>query len=1304
MLLPGRPLPVPQALCTGEWNRKRIIAYISNTSLVILTGVNKLLQTIYHDQQLTAIALHEASGKLAVATGNLVHVYTPTARGNGYINWTLQTTITLPPTETGVTTLSWGNTDELMVGGDDLTLWSTESYEARLLWRQDLPNPAKLVLFSPDFSLAVSIAHNDRLVKVWRRVSIGSGDIQFDFTYLPHPRAVNNLHWRHAAHPEETADNVLYTFAQDQVARVWAPTYPHDAHLLQLWTVVDLKESSPLRPELDLRYAYVMDSRALGMAAECAVGRAGDGEKEQAALQRLVEVANRAPEVMIGFDAEGKMSAWGLENVGCKSRRTANVFSIVRDEPSGIRAFRRGCEAGIQFSGFVSGASLVILAHFLDGRIHWLEARVDRMLDPGPTARRFTERAVWTGHSGTIKRMIRTADGRILLTGTNDNELYIWSVENRPDGQSLRARCLLKSPERVRRTAIIESGKFIVTLHEDHIALWDARGRSAFILQRLPFKSKARMLCLILLPESVGKQTKYHVAAVDKRMCGIAWSICPPNPTSSRSNGEMGYPRNQISPYIKQIANFVLPGAEHEDILAMFPVEPVGWNAVLSDNLDVFSREVATTVCASGLLISWTVKVYEETEEVKWLETSRVETGIPNPSYAKSSSIRKIALVDEARSELTIWDSTAGILEFQQKFKEKDIVKDLDWTSTPRSQSVLAVGFPHRVVLMSQLRYDYLTATPAWGPFREINIGRITPHPIGDSTWLHDGGLVIGSGNQLFVYPRKIEEVDEVLDSLHLTQHQTKLDDIFHIVSELNGPLPVYHPQFIQQAILAGKYSLVETIAVKLYKELRSYHEEVGLDMYLNIPLDEFFKDEHVASERERQRQISYFDAYETNDDFSTFDETLASKLCEYLQKIAVPHLTGPEQIRLTGIIESMSEVHKHRRSLDENGSQYLLFFRQYTLHRNVPLEMTFREFAWAYHSNSQDILVDLVTRNSQGRILWPQARESGMFVWLADTESLRRQMEVVARNHYTRTDEKDPVECSLYYLALRKKKVLTGLWRVASWHREHASTLKFLSNNFDEPRWRTAALKNAYALLAKHRYEYAAAFFLLADSLSDAINVCYHHMNDLQLAIAIARVYEGDGGPTLHTFLTTKVLPRAAEKGDRWLATWSYWLLKRRDMAVRALLSPLDTLVESGASSPRRDLTARFFLLDDPALTIFYRTIREKTLQTLKGAEKISPDVEFNVVLHTARLYDRMGCDLLALSLVKNWHFMPQERTVKRKSLIEDDGLGRRRRRSSAQVSDDGHVAEGEWKMPKGLVKPPVAVFEEPDILSWAF
>ena len=39
---------------------------------------------------------------------------------------------------------------------------------------------------------------------------------------------------------------------------------------------------------------------------------------------------------------------------------------------------------------------------------------------------------------------------------------------------------------------------------------------------------------------------------------------------------------------------------------------------------------------------------------------------------------------------------------------------------------------------------------------------------------------------------------------------------------------------------------------------------------------------------------------------------------------------------------------------------------------------------------------------------------------------------------------------------------------------------------------------------------EYAAAFFLLGDRLKDAVNVCLKHLDDFQLAIAIARVYEG--------------------------------------------------------------------------------------------------------------------------------------------------------------------------------------------------
>lgn len=64
--------------------------------------------------------------------------------------------------------------------------------------------------------------------------------------------------------------------------------------------------------------------------------------------------------------------------------------------------------------------------------------------------------------------------------------------------------------------------------------------------------------------------------------------------------------------------------------------------------------------------------------------------------------------------------------------------------------------------------------------------------------------------------------------------------------------------------------------------------------------------------------------------------------------------------------------------------------------------------------------------------------------------------------------------------------------------------------------------------------------------------------MKDMQLAIAVARVYEGDNGPVLKKVLQEEVLPLAAKEGNRWLACWAFWMLARKDMAVRALIVSL--------------------------------------------------------------------------------------------------------------------------------------------------
>ena len=72
-------------------------------------------------------------------------------------------------------------------------------------------------------------------------------------------------------------------------------------------------------------------------------------------------------------------------------------------------------------------------------------------------------------------------------------------------------------------------------------------------------------------------------------------------------------------------------------------------------------------------------------------------------------------------------------------------------------------------------------------------------------------------------------------------------------------------------------------------------------------------------------------------------------------------------------------------------------------------------------------------------------------------------------------------------------------------------------------------------------------------------------------------------------------------------------------------------TLLETPYSP---DIKSKLFLTDDPALVVLYSQLRQKTLQTLRGASKVTPRIEWEFVLHSARLYDRMGCDLLGLDL----------------------------------------------------------------------
>ncbi|XP_040565654.1 dmX-like protein 2 isoform X5 [Lepeophtheirus salmonis] len=201
--------------------------------------------------------------------------------------------------------------------------------------------------------------------------------------------------------------------------------------------------------------------------------------------------------------------------------------------------------------------------------------------------------------------------------------------------------------------------------------------------------------------------------------------------------------------------------------------------------------------------------------------------------------------------------------------------------------------------------------------------------------------------------------------------------------------------------------------------------------------------------------------------------------------------------------------------SLDDCGLRFLLAMKHFNyLKRCLPLNqrnvlqkkgLSSSNLVWGFHSESEEELINSIPCVAKGNPTWPELRELGLAWWLRNNSSLKKLMEKVAKASFK--DKNDPLDAAIFYLAMKKKNLVWGLYRSI----KDPKMTAFFSNNFSEDRWRKAALKNAFSLLGKQRFLHAAAFFLLSGSIKDAIDICIDKLDDLQLAMIIARLYAGE-------------------------------------------------------------------------------------------------------------------------------------------------------------------------------------------------
>lgn len=638
--------------------------------------------------------------------------------------------------------------------------------------------------------------------------------------------------------------------------------------------------------------------------------------------------------------------------------------------------------------------------------------------------------------------------------------------------------------------------------------------------------------------------------------------------------------------------------------------------------------------------------------------------GFNEPRLLKSTS-DVAAVLSEDRHSIVVIDLKDGYVEHRQEFDQQVRSVCLNACMTAASQHIgdatnaLAVAFDDGVEILAQARYEppHSAEQHTWHHLKRISISGIGPS-INAVAWLPNGELVIAAGNALLRSDGIVagaEVVPELRDRLDLSASADIKSQ--SLIQALRTPLVSWHPHFLQQLSLRGQMHAAAGILRRLERTLRFYTEGDELDPLLDAT------PETLA-------------AGQTHPENSLLDDDIVSSLKQQLDDIDLPKTSDAEQERLKIMLNTIIYMQEHIGSLDESGFRYLFSWRLHVLELEsqraqqstgangsvtngdeapppVVPTMSWREIVFAYHSETQQPLLEALHNYYSGKLDWPTVRKLGIPAWLhairaaqsegSDLASLEQIFDSLAQTAFRSTYPPDPTRASLYFLAMKKKATLLALWRVAAGNKEQKTTSNFLKRDFILEENRTAARKNAYALMGKRRFEYAAAFFLLANDPASAIRILAGQCQDLPLAIAVARVYCDDGSPELMKFMEERVLPDARKAGDRWLLTWVHEIMGHTHLAAQALVLPIDKFeVEDADRKPRH------WQQDDPLTLKLYQHLRDKPAKRGRTGQRETAlslggeQHEYRAVLRAARILRKMGLWLLALELVSTWHFKP--------------------------------------------------------------
>lgn len=1203
----------------------------------------------------------------------------------------------------------------------------------------------------------------DSFAKVWLRISYGDDSTLFDLVYADHERStyIVNFQWRKKISIDAESDSadtlasmlhiknmrtvmtklssddndILYCITNDKKLHIWA-TCEFNGHIyLKRWHTLDLLELVPAEYMTSL---IIESSSIAGLLSELLQE---EDEKNPLEFLKKYEMGKFDLLLVIGKShsalyclsnvLSNPPSAISVDqicmfptNYKCLPRYRAKILSS--DENTPLPLYLR-LQNPIHNSSLVvmptSGDVSFLMHDLVKNSIRCVKVKLNLAFNSKPSIRLLLLEK-FQGHSRPIRKLITSSashENNIMLSILDYPEYnYIWeplkldsnessmSITKRfrlnvtregegedEDGQGVVDAVIINdimpSEKNLRHhlIACIEKGGYFSVWDCDGVTMDD---NDVKLIERFPIRSKSNTNrtedphTLFLQKE---EDNTYVVVAIYGPADHFAWKL-------------------QVNAGIttcQSVESRPFPGEFSKNIEI--------------STVDTFLEKDVSVIDEDGRISLLSGAYDRANEAMLWTRISTFRTSIKNASFIRGASlINRVAVVDESGSCLSIWDTKYSNLEFEEHFPENyGPVRDIDWTfigsKGSSANALLSVGFLNFVLLFTQLRYDYTNRVPTFAVLKKIDISHYSTLKVADLIWLDDLNLVIGSGNQFFVDDRFVElggnkqglfttgALDNTIRQLLPMPNSTNVTyQVSDLVKILNGPIPVYHPQFLIQAFLLNEVDAVEAVLVRLLTYLRS-GDDVPWDLQLNFLQ---LLRETGKTENERRRNsilgtavksgtLSGFGSGAGNI-FDAFNKHTAELLTEKLATTSLPLLTRHQQGTLRNLVISLDKLHSQRGTLDENGYKFLCSFELFQLSPKQK-KLSMRDISWAVHSEQKEVLYSAVTHVYK-RMDWQAVKKCGLVFWL-DDRRLKELIENVARCEFA--DERDASgRVSILYLAIKKKQLLIGLWKTTS-HPEKDKVLKFLGNNFTQPRWQSAALKNAFVLLGKHRYLDAAYFFLLANKVKDCCLTLCNKLDEVELALAVAKVNEDKDA--LMLIIERYVLPKAVAKGDRWYTSWVFWELGLAEISIQALVKSPRRVVTQNCSQflesfqldlkkTSQELQSRSFLRDDPVLAALYEKLRGAKVDYYQGSQTILPEEESDFVVRVCSIYARMGCDYLALMILRNWRFATRETDSKMEA---------------APVMKDIFL---DFKMDQSESKaqsiPAASNFVEPDMSSFSF